>query len=182
LPGKRSDLSPDQQDNPSGKRSELVKYKPLASPRAKATVVGVMALGAFTGAAYADTLPTPVQSSVSNVASNLGLSLPSGETPSIAPLEATITTPGTATTPDAPNVDNGTQNDKNDGAQNDGAKDNVDTGIQNDGANDNVDNGAKNDKNDGAQNDGAQDNVDQGQQGNADQGNQGDGNQGDGNG
>ncbi|MDQ2967758.1 MAG: hypothetical protein M3R37_05490 [Actinomycetota bacterium] len=161
-----------------------MKNNPLASLRAKVAVVGVMALGTFTGAAYANALPAPVQHSVSDVASNFGLSVPSEELPSIAPLETTPTT-----TPDESNVDNGTQNHKNDGTQNDGPNSNVDNGTQNDGAQTNVDDGAKNDKDDGAQNDGAHDNVDQGQQGNvdqgqqgnADQGNQGDGNQGDGN-
>jgi hypothetical protein len=159
-----------------------VKNNPLASIRAKVAVGGVMALGVFTGAAYANTLPAPVQRGVSNVAGNLGLSVPSDEPPSIAPLETTTTTPGTTTTtPDGPNIDNSAQNDKNDGTQNDGANSNVDSGAQNDAAQGNVDEGAKNDTNDGAQGDAAHDNVDQGQQGNADQGNQGDGNQGDGN-
>jgi hypothetical protein len=169
-----------------------VNYNPLASIRAKVAVLGVLTFGAFTGAAYADTLPAPVQRTVSDVASNLGLSVPGGQTQDIAPLEVVPTTPGAATTTVETNVDNGIQNDKNDGAQSDGAQndtadDNVDNGTQNNGANDNVDNGTQNDgandnADEGAKNDGAQDNADEGQQENVDQGNQGDVSEGDGNG
>jgi hypothetical protein len=156
-----------------------MKSNPLVSLRVKIAVIGVLALGAFTGAVYAAALPGSVQRGVSGMASNLGLSVPSGESPSIAPLEVTTTTPGTATTtPAGPNVDNGAQNDGansnvENGAQNDAANGNVDKGAENDGAHDNVDSGT--------QNDGAQGNADQGQQGNADQGSQGEGNQGNGN-
>jgi hypothetical protein len=64
----------------------------FASRRAKIATVGVMAIGALSGAACAEALPGSVQSGVADLADNVGLSVPNGQGPTLAPLGSTTTT------------------------------------------------------------------------------------------
>jgi hypothetical protein len=61
------------------RRRKLVSGNVFASRTAKIALAGVLALGAFSGAAYAGALPGPIQRPTADVANNLGLSLPGAD-------------------------------------------------------------------------------------------------------
>ncbi len=137
----------------------------------KIVLAGVLALAAFSGAAYAGVLPGGIQAPTSGIAKNVGLSLPSGDEQN-----------NNIDDGQQNNVDNGPQGNVDEGQQgnmDDGPQGNIDDGPQgnvDDGQKGNVDDGPQGNVDDGPQgnvDDGPKGNVDDGPKGNQDQGQQG---------
>ncbi len=135
----------------------------FASSRAKVAAIGVIAMGVFTGAAYADALPGPVQSGVAGLAGNVGLPVPSGQGPTLAPLNTTSTDTPAATTTD--------KNDGQQGQSDSGQQGQSDSGQQ--GQSDSGQQGQSDSGQQGQSDSGQQGQSDSGQQGQSDSGQQG---------
>ena len=133
----------------------------LAPTRLKIALLGAIALGAFTGAASAGALPSPVQNGVSDLAGSVGLLAPDARRNPV-PL---------GTTPIKTADDNGPVADKDDAEV--GQKDDAQIGQKDVSQQAQQDDGQAGQQDEGQQDEGQQGQQDGGEQGGSDGGQQG---------